>query len=111
MLALEQLGVERLRPGPEPGDCHDLARLGMVDQDRRDAGAIDEVALHDAERDAGGDPGIDRIAASLQDVEPGRRGQIMPGGDGVARDGDRRPMRDLVGCGHGVSFPSGFPRA
>jgi hypothetical protein len=33
----------------------------------------------------------------------------MPGGDGVAGDGDRRPVGILGGGGgHGVSFPSGF---
>ena len=53
---------------------------------------IDEIALQHAERDAGGDPGIDRVAACLQDVESGGRGQVMPGRDGVAGDGDGRSM-------------------
>ena len=93
MLAHEQLGVERLRPGPEPGDRHDLAAVGEIDHDRRDAGDIDEIALQHAERDAGGAAGIDRVAAGFEDRKPGGGGEIVAGGDGVAGHGDGRAVR------------------
>ncbi len=104
MLAHEELGVERARPSAEPGDRDDLALLGVVDHDRRDAGEIDEVDLQDAERDPGRDAGIDRVAAGLQDLEPGGGGEVMPGGDGVRCDGDCRAM----GVAHGEMLPGRF---
>ncbi len=103
MLALKELRIERLWPGAEAGDRHDLLFVGEVDHDRRDTGDIDEIALQDAERDPGGAARIDRVAARLQDVEAGGRRQIMARRDGVPGDGDGRPM----GCclGHGGPFP------
>ena len=106
VLAHEELGVERARPGAEPGDRHDLALLGVVDHDRRDAGEIDEVDLQDAERDPGRDAGIDRVAAGLQYLEPGGGGEVMPGGDGVRGDGDGRAM----GVAHGGCSRDGLSR-
>ena len=40
-------------------------------------GDVHEFRLHDAERDAGRDPGVDRIAARLQDLEAGLGREIM----------------------------------
>ena len=43
------------------------------------------------------------VAAGLQDVEPGGRRQVMPGGDRVSGHRDGGPMSGVVrGCGHGV---------
>ena len=103
MPAHEQLGIERLRPGAEPGDRLDFALLGVINHDRRDAGKIDQIDLQDAERDAGGDPGIDRVAARLQDVETGRRGEVMASRDRMPGHRDRRAMGGVMrGRGHGV---------
>ncbi len=111
MLAHEQFGVERFGPRPEAGDRHHLALLGEVDHDRRDASDVDQIALQHAERDAGGDPGIHRVAARLQYVEPGGRGEIMPGSDGVAGYGDGRAMGGIMrSCGHDVSPARPLPQ-
>ena len=103
MLAHKKFGVERLWPSAEPGDGDDFALFGVIDHDRRDAGKIDQVDLQDAERDAGGDPGIDRVAARLQDVETGRRGEVMASRDRMPGHRDRRAMGGVMrGRGHGV---------
>ena len=73
----------RFRPGAEAGDgLHRAIRL--ADQDRRDAGDIDQVRQQHAERDAGGAAGIDRVAARLQHREAGGGGQVVAGRDGMA---------------------------
>ena len=63
----ELLDVERLRPPAEAGDRHRLVAVGQVDQHRRDTGELDLVAVHDPERDAAGNAGVDRVAARPQD--------------------------------------------
>ena len=103
MLALEELGVERLWPRTEPRDRHNLLLLGEVDHDRRNTGDIDEITLQHPERDPGGAPRIDGIASRLEDVEAGGRCKIMACRDRVPGHGDGRPMR---GClAHGVPLP------
>ena len=92
MLAHEQLRVEGLWPGAEPSDRHDLLFVGEIDHDRRDTGHIDEIALQDAERDAGGAAGIDRVAAGLQNVEARGRREVMARRYRVPGHGDRRAM-------------------
>ena len=67
VVADELLDVERLRPPAEAGDRHGLVAVGQVDQHRRDAGELDLVAVHDTERDAAGDAGVDGVAAGAQD--------------------------------------------
>ena len=60
-----------------------LAVLRRVDDLRRDAAEIHLVGLQHADRDAGRDAGVDRVAARLQDLEPGVRREIMSGRDDV----------------------------
>ena len=99
VLAHEQLGVERFWPGAEPGDGQDLFFFGKIDHDRRDAGDIDEIALQHAECDPSGAPRIDRVAARLEDREPGGGGEIVAGRDRMSGHGDGRTVRRW--CGHG----------
>src|ERR1041384_1687085 len=105
MLAHEEFGVERLWPGTEPGDRHDFALFGVVDHDRRDTGKIDKVYLQNPARDAGSAPGVDRVAARLQNIETGRRGKVMTGGDRVPGHGDRGAMGGIM-RGRGPGFSS-----
>ena len=93
VLAHEKFRIERLRPGPEAGDCHYLLLVGDVDHDRRNPGDIDEIALEHTERNPGGTTGIDGVAASLQDVKTGGGSQIMARRDRMLCYGDGRPMR------------------
>ena len=111
MLAHKEFGVERLGPGAEPGDGDDLTLLGEVDHDRRHPGDIDQIALQHAERQAGRTPGVDRVAAGLQNVEPGGRGEVMAGGDRVAGHGDRRAVRERFGHGEALLAYVAFCRA
>jgi hypothetical protein len=92
MLAPEILDRRRLGPRAEAVDVHDLALFREVDHERRNAGEVDAIGLQHAERDAGGDAGIDRIAAGLENLETGVRGGIVTGGDHVLRAGDRRTI-------------------
>ncbi len=93
VLALEQLGIERLWPGSEAGDRHHLLFVGEVDHDWCHTGDIDEIALQDTECDPGGTAGIDGVPTGLQDVETGRGGEIVARRDRMLRHGDGRPMR------------------
>ena len=99
VLAHEQLGVERLGPGAEPGDRDHLAARGVIDHDRRHPGDIDQIALQDAERDPGRAAGVDRVAARFEDRKPGGGGEVVAGRDGVAGHRDGRAVR--LWCGHG----------
>jgi len=93
VLALEQLRIERLRPGPETGDRHHLLLVGEVNHNRRNTGDIDQIALEHTERDPGSTTGIDGVAASLQDVKTRGGGEIMARRDRMLRYRDGRPMR------------------
>jgi hypothetical protein len=63
----EIVGRHALWPRPQAADGEDLPAFGVVEDDRRDARDIDEVALQHAKRDAGRHARIDGVAASLQD--------------------------------------------
>ncbi len=74
----------RLRPGAEPGDRDDLVAFGEIDHDRRDPGKTDIFRLQHGERHAARAPGVDRVAAGLENLEGCLRRQIMPGGGHVS---------------------------
>ncbi len=79
--------------------CH-LPVLRRVDDLRRDAGEIHLVGLQHADRDAGRDAGVDRVAARLQHLEAGVRGEIVSGRNDVLGSHDGQAFR-----GHGVMSP------
>ena len=60
---------------------------------------------------AGRTPGVDRVAAGLQNLEPGGRGEVMAGGDRVAGHGDRRAVRERFGHGEALLAYVAFCRA
>ena len=93
MLALKQLGIERLRPRTETGNCHDLLLVGEVDQDWCNTGDINQITLQDTERDPGGTAGIDSVSAGLQNVKTGCGSEIVARRDRMLRNSDGRPMR------------------
>ncbi|MDT4824057.1 hypothetical protein FQZ97_573000 [compost metagenome] len=100
----------RLGPIAQARDAGHAARAGLVDQDGRDAAEVHDVALHDAQRDPGRHARIDRVAAGLQDVHAGLRGQVVASRDHVVQAGQRGPhggggaARGQIGrvgrCGH-----------
>src|SRR5206468_3504090 len=63
---LEVLDRGDTRVGTDAGDLPRLAGTSDVDEDRRHPGDADHVGMDDAERDPGGDAGIDRVAAGAQ---------------------------------------------
>ncbi len=79
MVTDERLDVQRPGPPAQAGDRHGLVAVGQVDQHRRNAGELDLVAVHDAERDAAGDTGVDRVAAGAQDRMRRFGGEILAG--------------------------------
>jgi hypothetical protein len=85
------------RPDPQPGDRRHGAPLRLVEHDRGDSRETDDVRMHDAEADTRGDPGVDRIAARLEDPVRRQRGQRMAGGDGVVGAESLRAARAALG--------------
>ena len=85
----EVIRRDRARPDAQPVDAVHLPALRGVDELGRHAAEVDLVGLQHADRNSGGNPGIDRIAARLEDLEPGVRGKVVPGRDDVpgAHDG------------------------
>ena len=120
---MKVVGRHQLRPDAEAADREDLAALGMVEDDRRHARDVDDVALQHAERDARGHPGVDGVAARLQNLKPGMRRQVVARGDDVPPAADHRPVgadaarllgsrrclahRCVLGCS---GLPLGAPR-
>ena len=103
VLALEEIGRHRLGPRAEAADGLHLPGLRAVEDDRRDARDIDQIAVHDAQGDAGSHARVDGVAASLQDRKAGLRSQVMPGDDPVPVPADHRPQRvDRLGIEHRV---------
>ena len=92
MMGLEVVARDRLRPGAETGNREDAIVGGGIDDDRRDAREVHVFGLHHAERDAARDAGVDRVAARLQNLKAGLGGQVLAGGDHVARPHDGRAM-------------------
>ena len=89
----EIVGRHQLGPHAQAADRENLPALGVVEDDRRHAGDIDEVALQHAERDAGGDAGVDGVATRLQHRKSRVRRQVVARRDDMATGRDHRPVR------------------
>ena len=83
--APEVLEGRRARIRAHARDLKCLPRAREVHQDRRDAGDAHHIGVDDAQREARGNSGVDRVAAGAQHV--GRRlgGERVAGRDGPAR--------------------------
>ncbi len=79
----EVVRCNRLGPHAEPIDAMHFLVLRRIDDLGRHSGEIDLVGLQHPDRNARGHAGIDRVAAGLQDLEAGMRGEIMSGGNDV----------------------------
>ncbi len=86
MLAQEHLG--RGGGGP-PAQARDgfRAAIGQADKDWRHAADVHQVGHQHAQRHAGGDARVDRVAAAGQHREAGGGGERVARGDGVAGAG------------------------
>ena len=73
------------RVRPDAGHLERRARPREVHEDRRHAGHADHVGVHDAEREPGGDPRVDRVAAGGEHARGGLGGERVAGGDRPAR--------------------------
>jgi hypothetical protein len=104
IMLLEVIARNRLGPGAEAGDGEDAIIRGGIDDDRSNPGNVHEFRLHDPERDAACNPGVDRIAARLQDAKTGLGRKILCGGDHVACAHDGRAV-GLHGVLPGLSVP------
>ena len=93
VLTLEEIGRHRGGPGAEAADGLHLPRLRAVEDDRRDAPDIDQIAVHDAQGDARGHACVGGVTARLQDREARLGSQIVTGDDGVPMAADHRPER------------------
>jgi hypothetical protein len=92
MVLLEVVARDRLRPGAEARDRDHAILGGGIDDDRRHAGEVHVFRLHDAERDAARYAGVDGVAACLQNPQAGFGGEILAGGDHMARSHDGRAV-------------------
>ncbi len=89
MLFREVIGGDAARPATETADRPHLPVVNTIEHDRRDPAEIGVLRLHDIQAKPRRDPGVDRVAASLQDAHrrccrqrmPGRR-HVMPPGNG-----------------------------
>ena len=89
------------RPPAKPADRHHPLFLGEVDHDRRDPRELHHVAVDDAEGDSGRDPGVDGVAARLEDLVAGLRCQVVAGAHHVvgAMNGGLHGHRGRSGSG------------
>ena len=69
--------VEARRPMPKAIDRLGLAHAGLEHHDRRDAAEVGEVTLDDVQRDAGGDPRIDRAPAAREHAQAGDGREVV----------------------------------
>ena len=92
VVLLEVVALDRHRPGAETRDREDAIVGGGIDDDRGDARDVDIFGLHDTQRDARRDTGVDRIAARLQNPKAGLGRKVLGGGHHVARAHDRGAM-------------------
>ncbi|MDQ0375760.1 hypothetical protein J2X26_004098 [Cellulomonas humilata] len=67
--------------GALPADHEGVPVVGAVADDRGVAAGAVQVWLDDAQREAGGHRGVERVAAGLQDPHPDRRREPVGGGD------------------------------
>ena len=88
MLALKEIGGQRPGPGSKAAYGHNLAALGVIENDRCDAGDVDQISLDDAQDQARRHRCIEGIATRFEHLEAGMRAEIMPGGDHMARARD-----------------------
>ena len=93
MLAPEILRGRRLRPGAEPANRVDSARLRVVEDRRRHAADIGHVGLEHIGAEPGRDPGVDRVAAHFQYANGRHRSQIVTGRGHIVTSGDGRAKR------------------
>ena len=91
MLPHEQIGGQGFRPPAKARDAFDRS-VGQADDDRRDARDVHEVRLQHPERDARGDPRVDRVATGFQNGKAGRGREVMSGRDGVTGSVDGRAV-------------------
>ena len=75
--------VQCPRPAAHAGDRPGLTAIRQVNDHRRDPGDTHLIAVDDAEREDGGDTGVDRVAAAFEHLESGQGRQIMAGADSV----------------------------
>ena len=86
VVAVEVLDAGGLGPDANAADHVALIGFGEVDHHRGDAAEADELAFQHVDREAGGDAGIDGVAAGFQDLQAGKRGVVVAGHhDVVAR--------------------------
>ena len=67
------------RPPAETAHGHHPLLFREVDHDRGDAGELHHVAVHHAEREPGRHPGVDGVAAGLEDLVAGLRREVVAG--------------------------------
>jgi hypothetical protein len=97
---LEELAARASRPCAETVDGHKAPFPPEIDHDRRDAGEAAHLRLDDIQREARRDAGVDGVAARLEDHQTRLRGEVMSGGDDVARARYQRAIggSELVGA-------------
>ena len=93
VVLLEEVAVKCLGPSAKTGDGDDAVDSSRIDDDRSHACDIHEFRLHHAERNARGNPCINRVAARFQNFEPGFRRKILSRGNHVACAHDGWAMR------------------
>ena len=86
-------GQSRRRPAARV-EAVDRAGLRLVVEDEQVAADAVAGRLHQADGGVGGDGGVDRVAAALENLHAGARGQRLAGGDDAEGRGDHRATDD-----------------
>ena len=95
MLVDIRLKAGRFWPPAEPTDRHDFVAFRMIQNDRRHTRDLHQVRLHDAERNPGRDPCVERVSTRFEHLVSRFRGQVVPGGDHIVIGFDCRLQRHL----------------
>ena len=83
---------------------------GLADHDRHVAAGPAQMRLHDLQREGNGDPGIEGVAAALQDAHADRRADPVGGGHHAEGAVELGPggERSGIDVGHGGSVGVGY---
>jgi hypothetical protein len=73
--------------------------VGAAEKKEAASAEISSLRMHDGEREAGGDGGIDRIAARAQHLNAGARGELVDAGHDSVRSVRRAQRRGHDGRG------------
>ena len=93
MVLFEVVDGGGLWEASQAADYHDLVGGSVIEDDGGYSSKVGRLRKGNVDSDAGGNPGVYRVASLLEDTESRRRRQRVPAGHHVVCSPDRRPKR------------------